>query len=399
MVVIGSGAAGCMAAFEAKKRYKRVAIVEKLATFAAKLKATGGGRCNVTNTLATADYLERFGKRSHFMRSAIEQFDSVALRQFLAEIGVETISKDGFRVFPDTHNAETIVTALQRALIAQEVDIWLEHDVTALQHTMQGFDISTKRGGMVASRVIVATGALGYPSLGAHGDGFNFATSLGHTVTPLYPAMTPLKVKESWVADCRADTMAQVQMRIALKEAKKLQATGDLIFTKEGIRGPVVLDFSREITPLLKKYGEVPLLIKMTPFNQQQIFEQLKMHATLPLIDAMQQLLPFSVSSALIELVGASKTLSFKQQAGFVRDALIRLIEQTPLTVTGDYGFDRAMITRGGVQRNEMDAKTMQSRVMSGLFFAGEVIDIDGPCGGFNLQWSFASGYVAGQHC
>lgn len=399
VVVIGSGAAGCMAALEAKKRHDRVALVEKLSQFGAKLKATGGGRCNLTNTLAPEQYLERFGKVAFFMRPAIEALNATDLRCFFDAIGVKTATKDGFRVFPQTHNALTVVSALQTALTEAKVDIFLQMEISHLDYSNEVFVVESLTKRFTASSVVIATGALGFPKLGAHGDGFSFAQHLGHTVTPLHPAMTPLKVKEQWVASCTADTMPNVRMKIALKEARNIEAQGDLIFTKEGIRGPVVLDFSREITPLLKKYAEVPLVLRMTPFNQQQLYDYFKEHATHSILQTLRTFLPESVARALIASVGAEAALTFKKQPGNVRDALIRVVVETPLHVTDDYGFERAMITRGGVHRNEIDANTMCSKVTPGLYFAGEVIDVDGPCGGFNLQWSFASGYLAGNYC
>jgi len=186
-----------------------------------------------------------------------------------------------------------------------------------------------------------------------------------------------------------------------MKKYKKLKAQGDLIFTKSGIRGPVVLDFSREITPLLSKYDEVPVLMNLTKgMNEEQIRNHLKAeiakdpHRTT--LTLLTTLLPESVSRELCKLAGADLTVSFGKQNGKVRDTLIKLLAGTPLTVNGHDGFKMAMITRGGVSLKEIDPATMQSRKMEGVYFCGEVVNLDGPCGGYNLQWSFSSGYLAG---
>jgi len=187
-----------------------------------------------------------------------------------------------------------------------------------------------------------------------------------------------------------------------MKKYKKLRAKGDLIFTKDGIRGPVVLDFSREITPLLSKFGEVPVLANFTKgMNEEQIREDFKKAlAENPhqnTLELMQTLLPESLSLELCKLADADPALSFAKQEGKARDKLIKLLVWTPLTINGHDGFKMAMITRGGVSLKEIDPYTMQSKKLNGLYFCGEVMNLDGPCGGYNLQWSFASGYLAGK--
>ena len=211
--------------------------------------------------------------------------------------------------------------------------------------------------------------------------------------------MMPLKVKEKWVVKCRADTIAKVAMHVDMKKYKKLQAKGDLIFTKDGIRGPVVLDFSREITPLLSKFDEVPLLANFTKgMNEEQIRVHFKNllakdpHQTV--LDLTKSLLPESLSLVLCTLAEADATVSFNKLSGQSRDKLIKLLAWTPLTVNGHDGFKMAMITRGGVSLKEIDPYTMQSKKIKGLYFCGEIMNLDGPCGGYNLQWSFASGLL-----
>jgi predicted Rossmann fold flavoprotein len=237
--------------------------------------------------------------------------------------------------------------------------------------------------------------------LGAEGDGYTMAELVGHTVTDLYPAMMPLKTKETWVGNCRADTIAKVTMQVDMKKYKKLSAVGDLIFTKDGIRGPVVLDFSREITPLLSKFDEVPVLVNLTKgMNEEQIREHFKQEIVQDphrnTLQLLLTLLPESVSLELCKLAEVDPALSLGKQVGSARDKLIKLLAWTPLTINGHEGFKMAMITRGGIHLKEIDPYTMQSKKLKGLYFCGEVMNIDGPCGGYNLQWSFASGYVAG---
>lgn len=403
LIAAGAGAAGMMAAITAARNGKKVLLLEKLPKPGAKLKATGGGRCNLTNTLDNTAFMERFGRNGRFMTPALEALDSRALVAFFEEIGVKTHAPDGFRVFPQTHDSLTILTALEKELERTGVTLLCNRRVEKL------LTEEDRAAGVVADgetfkapAVVVATGGLGYPTLGAQGEGYALAASAGHKVTDRYPAMTPLKTKEKWVANCRADTIPGAEMRVDLPKAKKLRAKGDLIFTGDGIRGPVVLDFAREITPLLEKHGEVPLLANLTGGkNEEEIRNHLKRelekNPRQSLLALVQTLLPESVARELCLLAGADPETGFGKQEGPVRDKLVKLLAWTPLTVTGHHGFEKAMITRGGVSLKEIRPETMESKLLPGLYFCGEVMDLDGPCGGYNLQWSFASGFLAGR--
>ena len=403
LIVIGSGAAGMMAAITAARTGKSVLLLEKLSKIGAKLKATGGGRCNLTNTLDNETFMSHFGRDGRFMTPALEALDHTALINFFKEIGVDTHAPDGHRVFPITHNSSTIITAMEQEMQDLAVEVLCSQRVFSLEHDGEKVTgVKTETDAFFAENVVIATGGKGYPVLGAEGDGYPLAESVGHKVTELFPAMMPLKVKEKWVTHCRADTIAKVAMHVDMKKYKKLQAKGDLIFTKDGIRGPVVLDFSREIIPLLSKFDEVPLLANFTKgLNEEQIREHFKKalsknpHQTI--LDLMKSLLPESLSLELCKLAEADPTQGFTKLSGIVRDKLIKLLAWTPLTVNGHDGFKMAMITRGGITLKEIDPYTMQSKKLKGLYFCGEVMNLDGPCGGYNLQWSFASGYLAGK--
>lgn len=402
VIVVGSGGAGMIAAITARKLGKTVLLLEKLGSLGAKLKATGGGKCNLTNTLSKEDFMTSFGRNGKFMMTAINMLDKNDLREFFSSIGVQTDTKDGFRIFPITHNSSTIINALQKELERLEIEVLLDCKVERLLcDDLKITGVETSKGNFDSSNVIVATGGLGFPMLGANGDGYEFAKKLGHKVTDLYPAMLPVYTKETWVSNCTADTIAKAIVKIDLKKAKKLKAIGDLIFTSKGLRGPVILDFSREITPLLEKYGEVPLLINMVKGkSEDEIFHHLKKEASknpdFNVVELLSTLLPTSVAKSLCLEVGVNIDIKFKEQDGQKRNDLVKIVANTPFTVTDSVGFKKAMITRGGVSLKEIDPNTMQSKIVEGLYFCGEVMDLDGPCGGYNLQWSFSSGNLAG---
>lgn len=403
-IVIGAGAAGMMAAITAARDHHSVLLLEKLPKVAAKLKATGGGRCNLTNTLSNEEFMNRFGREGRFMTPALENLNHKNLQNFFYDLGVETHAPDGFRVFPIGHDAMSIIKGLKEELVRLEVTTLTSQKVISLEQTSEHISaVITEDAKYLTSNVILATGGKGYPVLGAEGDGYQLSQALGHTISEIHPAMMPLKTKELWGANCRADTIAKVEMRVDIKKYKKLHAKGDLIFTKNGIRGPVVLDFSREITPLLAKYNEVPILMNLTKgMNEEKIRQHFKKlqqeNPHITLLELTQSLLPKSVSLELCKLAKIENpNLTPKKISGVSRDTLMKLLAWTPLTVNGHDGFKLAMITRGGVLLKEIDPNSLQSKKIKGLYFCGEVMNLDGPCGGYNLQWSFASGHLAGK--
>ena len=398
VIVIGAGAAGMMAAITAASKSQNVLLIEKLSQIGAKLKATGGGRCNLTNKLTNSEFMEHFGKDGRFMSYALEQFDSIDLIEFFQDINVPTHAPDGFRVFPTTHSSTTIIKALHKKLIDIGVTIHNNEKVKELivshEHII---GVNTETNSFYASKVILASGGNGYPMLGATGDGYALANDTGHKIETIHPAMMPLKTLENWVSNCRADTLAKVEMFVNMKKYKNLKAKGDLIFTKTGIRGPVVLDFSREITPILEKHREVPLLMNLTKgMNEEEIRVHFKKFPELTTLHLVETLLPKSVSIEICKLANVEIDITLKKQIGIHRDKLISLLAWTPLTVNGHDGFKMAMITRGGVSLKDIDPYSMQSKKLKGLYFCGEIVNLDGPCGGYNLQWSFSSGYLAG---
>ena len=401
LVVIGGGAAGMCAAITAARDNKKVLLLEKLSQLGAKLRATGGGRCNLTNTLRYEEFMAKFGRDGRFMQDALKIFSAHDLQDFFKTIGVHTHAPDGFRVFPTSHNSNTILDALNKTMNDLGVIIKTSQKVIDIGHIDTKVNsVTTNEDSFRCHNVIIASGGLGYPVLGAEGDGYELARQLGHTTTKLYPAMMPLKTKDKWITNCRADTIAKVTMKVDMKKHKKLVAQGDLIFTKTGIRGPVVLDFAREITPLIDKYKEVPTLINLTKGkNENELLKHLKdgqiTNLDANIVELIQTLLPKSLSLELCKLAEIDPEDKLKNICGIKRDKLLKILAWTPLTINGHDGFKMAMITRGGINLKEINPKTMQSKIIDGLYFCGEIMNLDGPCGGYNLQWSFSSGYLA----
>ena len=401
VVIVGAGGAGIIAAITSARELKKVLLLEKLPQIGAKLKATGGGKCNLSNTLSQDEFMSKFGRDGRFMQDALKAFTREDMQDFFHSIGVETHSPDGFRIFPTSHSSSTILEALSKTMQDLNIEVITSTKVEEiLEKDSKIVGVQTSTSTYKCKNVILATGGLGYPTLGAEGDGFELSSKLGHSTTKLYPAMMPLHTKEDWVASCRADTIAKVTMKVDMKKHKKLIAQGDLIFTKNGIRGPVVLDFAREITPLIEKYGEVPTLVNLTKGkNEDELLKEIKniqsLNPDANIFEIINKILPDALSNEILNMCKIDVDAKLKDIDGSKKERLLKTLAWTPLTINGHDGFKMAMITRGGIKLNECDPKTMQSKIINGFYFCGEVLNIDGPCGGYNLQWSFSSGYLA----
>ena len=379
-------------------------LLEKMPQPAIKLKATGGGRCNLASNLSNDEIIRRFGREGRFMIPALSEFDCNRLIAFFESIGVSCHIPDGMRVFPTSHSSDTVVKALLQELEKQNVSLHCSQSVTGLLvENSRIIGLRSNEKEIRCRNLILATGGKASPAMGSNGEGLAMAAAVGHKITELFPAMLPLQTKETWVKNCRADTIGKAEIRLNLPGEKKLHARGDLIFTANGIRGPVVLDFAREITPLLHKHGEVPVLVNLTHgLNEEElrsrIARELAARPAAAARETLAPLVPMPLADELCLLAGIEPQKPLKQQPAAARDQLLKLLTWTPLTVVGHEGWKTAMVTRGGVSLKEIHPETLESRLIKGLYFCGEIVNLDGPCGGFNLHWCFASGVLAGKN-
>ena len=400
VAVIGGGASGMVAAIRAGRLGRRVTLVEKSKSLGRKLLASGGQRCNLSNTLSKDDFMERVGRDGRFMGPALDELGGPRLREFFHGIGVQTVVHDGFRVWPETRKSSTVLAGLVAELERLQVPVRTGTDVQSTEHDGARFVIHHEGGPTVSDELVIATGGLALPKVGASGGGYGFAESFGHKVTTRYPAGVPLVAAEDWPARLTAHTIGKAHLQVAIKKHAKIARTGDLIFTKRGIRGPVVLDLSREISPLLERYDEIPLHMNLcrgrSHEDWQRTFKEWRTGAQRPLVELMENHLPREVSEVLCELAGVDGSSIVQKLSGGEREALTEILVRTPLTITDHTGYDGAFVTRGGVKLKEVRPDTLESKHRPGLYLCGEVLDLDGPCGGFNLQWAFASGWLAG---
>ena len=410
VAVVGGGPAGLMASIAAAERGRRVVVLEQLDRPGAKLLASGGGRCNLTNTLAPADFLARFGRQGRFMQPALEAFGAAALRRWLDFLGVATHAADGLHVYPVSNSAVTVQSALWRRAKRLGIAVRLATRASRLWFepgALRGLE--TSRGRVAAPRVILASGGRGYPALGGSAVGYDLARQAGHTVTDLVPALVPLLAKEAWVRPCAGVSLpARVWIdlprsrRARLGRAPYAGAAGDVLFTHRGLSGPVVLDLSGEVSALLAPRETVPLRLDLSPGTTDaewlarfDAWERSAGRKTFAVL--LDGRLPRRLAATLCGLAEIAPGAKPSQVSRAARRRLADLIVALPLTVTATEGWPRAMVTRGGVSLREVESRTLASRRLAGLAFAGEILDLDGPCGGFNLQWAFSSGYLAGR--
>jgi hypothetical protein len=407
IVVIGAGPAGLMAAVAAGSAGARITVCEQLDRPGAKLLVTGGGRCNLTNTANVDDFCAAFGRQGRFMRPALEAMGPAGLRDFFQGLAVPTVCTDGFHVFPKSNRAADVAAALKRECARLGVCFRFDARVTELE-VADGriLGVHTSSGESLPARAaIIATGGASYPELGGTGGGYALARQAGHHLIAPAPALVALKTRETWPAACAGVTIPNARLWIDLPRRRQ-SGTGELLFTQTGISGPAVLDLSGSVTALLAAQPAVPLRLSLCAEVRAdewlRRFDQWRRdEGARSLRNLLARHLPRAVAEAVCGVaLGGSAGGSGRPRAAELSPAHAKALADAltagRLAATGSAGFDRAMVTRGGVALKQVDPKTLESRLVVGLHFAGEVLDLDGPCGGYNLQWAFSSGRLAG---
>ena len=376
-----------MAAITAAGRGHAVTLLEKNDRLGKKLAITGGGRCNLTYAADPEVLIRHVTGNPAFLYSAFYTFGSEALMEFFEKLGVPLKVEDG-RVFPKSDRGQDIVKALETALAELRVKVLLNHPVTDIRQVFKKAD-----------SVIIATGGCSYPATGSTGDGYQWAKELGHTVTELYPSLVALLVKETWVSDLAGLSLREVGLTVtasgSLAEKALFSGVGELLFTHKGISGPLVLEASRYLAEHMQNK---PLAaIDLMPNIDYGKLDKLLLQAITgspnkSIGNVLSGILPKRLVPLLLD-DPEEKANIFTKKA---RTSLVKVIKSFCFTVAGTAGFREAMVTAGGVNVNEINPSDMSSKKVPGLYFAGEVLDVDALTGGFNLQIAFSTGYLAG---
>ncbi|MCK8823945.1 NAD(P)/FAD-dependent oxidoreductase [Fuchsiella alkaliacetigena] len=403
VLVVGGGAAGMMAAGVAAQQEAEVLLLEKNAQLGKKLLLTGKGRCNLTNDCEIEELIANFPDTGAFLYSAFYTFSNQRLRRFFAQLGVPTKVERGGRVFPESNSARQVVAALKKFLQDHQVKINLNTAVDKLLlagNRIEGVQASSGKQ-YLADRVIFTPGGAAYPSTGSAGDGYRILEELGHTIQSVQPSLVPLEVQEGWVQKLQGLTLKNVEARLYLAEQLKGTEFGELLFTHFGLSGPIILTLSRQVEDLLAAQGLLTIEIDLKPaLDHHKLDARLKRdfqkYSRKQFKNSLGDLLPSKLIPIIVELAVIPATKVVNQITKEERYSLVELLKSFSLTITGTRGFRKAIVTKGGVDTDEIDPATMESKLIKGLFLAGEVIDIDAYTGGYNLQAAFSTGYVAG---
>lgn len=404
IIVVGGGAAGLMAAGQAAAEGAEVTLVEKMNRVGKKIAISGKGRCNVTNAGEITDFVQHYPGNGKFLYASLNEFSNEDLIAFLKENGVETKTERGGRVFPVANEAEVIVTALEKFLKKNKVEIILGQRVKELIFEKERIcGIRLANGEKLKARaVIIATGGASYPGTGSTGDGYELAKMAGHRIIDPFPALVPLKTSERWPRELQGLTLKNVEASIWVEGQKKATEFGELLFTHFGLSGPIILTLSRIAAQALKENKKVRITINLKPaLSSEQLDLRLqrdfKKYQNKQFKNSLNDLLPKSLIPVIVSLSEIPPEKAVHQISKEERRRLGHLLQELGLTVTGTLGLAMAIVTAGGVDVKEINPSTMESRLVKGLYFAGEVIDVDGVTGGYNLQAAFATGFKAGR--
>ena len=399
--IIGGGAAGLMAAVFAGQAGAKVCVVERNSALGRKLLKTGGGRCNLTHHASIEEMVRTFGFCGRFLKHSLYTFGPEAVIQFFAEHHLACkVEKDGC-VFPITDRATDICRILQDAARRVNVQYIYGKRIETVEKNGEVFVLRTPGQEITARTVVIATGGVSWPQTGSDGDGYRFAAAFGHTAEPPRASVCPVVVAQAWVRDLQGVAIEQVVLR-AECEGKKIAAQGAMIFTANGLGGPAAFDLSREVTDtLFVGRGPIDIAVDFLPqmdtaVLDAHLIEQCAINAKREMASVLMGLLPRAMAIKLTMLVEPSHLILAGHVKKEQRRRLAELIKSLPLTVTATAPLPQATITRGGITLDEIDPKIMQSLKCPGLFFAGETLNADGPCGGYNLQIAWSTGALAG---
>ncbi len=400
--VIGAGPAGLMAAIGAVSERISVTVLEANRAAGRKLLVTGGGRCNLTHDASIDEFARAFGDAGRFLRHSLHEMSPEAIRTFFHDRGLPTAVEPDGCVFPAKGRAPDVLRILQNEVERSGVRLLCDSPVTDVALQDDGFAVTTPAQVVAAKRLIVATGGLSWPGTGSTGDGYRFASALGHAVIAPKAALVPLVTREKWPGDLAGVALSDVRIRLA-GASRKTVSSGAIVFTQDGLGGPAAQDMSRLLADELADGGHIiALQIDLVPSVQEtdldrQLQQQMATSARKAVSNVLADLVPRRLASTLCKLAGCDGDSPAGQIRKETRRALLKLLKASPLHVTGTRPIAEATVTRGGVDRRQIDPKTMGSKLCAGLFFAGEVIDVDGPCGGYNLQMCFSTGTLAGR--
>jgi len=409
VVIVGAGAAGLLAGVRAAELGQKVLILEKMDRAGRKLLITGKGRCNITNSAEIKEFISNIYPDGRFLYPAFKNFFSDDIINILNASGVETILERGGRYFPASEDAHDIVNALINK--ANDLGIKISYKSTVKKIIVKEGKIAGAKyyqkdveKYIDTGRIIICTGGKSYPGTGSSGDGYALAKNIGHTIIEPLPSLVPLVTKENYAERMQGLTLKNVRATIRVNGENKSKEFGDLLFTHYGLSGPIILTLSRMAVKELEKKNKVEIIIDFKPALEegqldQRLIRDINEHGKMRLENIFKLWLPIKSIPVFIDILKIDPDKLGNQISGKERKEILNLLKNMNFSITGHRGFQEAIITNGGVSTDEINHKTMESKIIDGLFFAGEILNLDANTGGYNLQIAFSTGWLAAESC
>jgi len=409
VIVVGAGAAGLLAAGRAAELHGRVLLLEKMERPARKVLISGKGRCNITNIAPQSEFLQHIHPDSRFLRHAFARFFSDDIIRLLAVNGCQTVAERGGRVFPVSNKSADVVNALVKWGARNRVETRCGHKVTGLvvkDGAVVGLNVRSAAGqqALEAKHIILCTGGKSYPATGSDGDGYQFATSVGHSLAMPRPALVPLETAGNMAQRMEGLSLRNVKAMVWVNGKKAKEQFGEMLFTGFGVSGPIILTMSRFVVDELHKQHRVDLSVDLKPALDEakldaRLVRDLGENGTSRMDRIFRKWLPAAIIPVFLEMTGVNGSKPGHQLNSSERRKILRLMKDLRFTVTGCRPFPEAIVTAGGVVTSEIHATSMESKLIGNLHFAGEMSDLDGDTGGYNLQIAFSPGWLAGESC
>ena len=403
IIIIGGGAAGLLAAIRASELGGSVILIEKMRELGRKILISGKGRCNVTNDCDREGFLRAFGREGRFLYSAWDELDNQKLRELLHAWGCPTVVERGQRVFPASQSAREVRDLLVTKAEAVGVKIWNDSLVREIKRVKSHFQVTLKSGVKVeAEKLVLTTGGVSYPGTGSSGDGLKWAEELGHQIVPLRGALVPLVTEEEWVPLLQGLSLKNVQASLWQKGKEKDSDFGEMLFTHYGVSGPIILTMSKLAGELLQKEEPLWLKIDLKPaLSEEQLDARIQRdfdkYSRKKAENGLDDLLPQKLIPVMLELAKVDPEKPIHQITRQERLALVENMKKLTMKVVEQRPIAEAIVTAGGANLKEVNPQTMESKVVPNLYFAGEILNLAGWTGGYNLQAAFSTGWVAGQ--
>ena len=402
VLIIGGGAAGMMAAIAAAYNGNEVHVFEKNEKNGKKLFITGKGRCNITNASDIENHFANIMRNSKFLYSAYHCLDSYGVCTMIESAGVETKIERGNRVFPLSDKSSDVIYALNKMMRDIGVNIHLKSEIVSVSKENENIILKEKNGKKhIGDACIITTGGISYPVTGSTGDGYKFAEKIGHTITERYPSLVPFNIKEEFCKELQGLSLKNVELKIQDETGKQYYSEmGEMLFTHFGISGPLVLSASGHISDKLKEHQFIAKIdLKPALSNEaldKRILKDFEENINRNFNNSLDKLLPKKLIPVIVELSGINQYKKVHEITKEERENLVKLIKELKMSISGARGYNEAIITKGGVSVKDINPKTMESKIVPGIYFAGEVLDIDALTGGYNLQVAWSTGYLAG---